>query len=237
MALKKRRGLPGINPEGWLMSYADMATILLALFIVLSNLGKDQTGVSLNQGLESYRQAAGTFGLGSLLDGAAQPIAPETPNPHFGSESLDPPADDTPPGRSIDAEQEQMQRFLEEMNRSFRVSKLPRVGGEATLDLFDKLNRQPPYLMPRHQAALHPLLALLQRPNYRVTLLVWATTPSDSAWQRAGEQAHAAAAELSAAGRLNQAARSRLTALGQPWRYPNFERPVLSLVIARVAAQ
>lgn len=49
---RRKKALAAVNTEGWMMSYADMVTILLAMFIVLSTLGKDQTGASLQKGLE-----------------------------------------------------------------------------------------------------------------------------------------------------------------------------------------
>src|SRR3954452_4158866 len=67
MAKLRKKALAAVNTEGWMMSYADMATILLAMFIVLSTLGKDQTGASLQKGLESWRETRQSFGLGGLF--------------------------------------------------------------------------------------------------------------------------------------------------------------------------
>ncbi len=62
--LRRRKSADShINTEGWMMSYADMATILLAMFIVLSTLGKDQSGVNLYNGTGSFRKALDSFGL------------------------------------------------------------------------------------------------------------------------------------------------------------------------------
>ena len=97
--------------------------------------------------------------------------------------------DDTDGPRSIDGEQERLQRFLHEMDRQFEVDKLPRVEGSATVDFYDKLGSSPPYLSPKETEVVHQMLPLLQQGDYRIVLVVWATMPSDSAWTCAADQA------------------------------------------------
>lgn len=238
MALFKKKNADGtVNTEGWMMSYADMATVLLSMFIVLSTLGKDQTGVSLQKGLESWRDSRHTFGLSGAFQTSSRVWQREAMAPQYAHQDDDP-ADGTGPDkpeapRSIDGEHERLQRFLHEMDRQFKVEKLPRVVGSATVDFYDKLGDRPPYLTAKQAEVVYQALPLLERGNYRVLLIVWATTPSDTAWARAGDQARLAADEVARAGRLNAEARARLVAVGQPWRYAGFERPVLSLMIAR----
>src|SRR5207237_8598648 len=79
----KKKAEDAINTEGWMMSYADMATILLAMFIVLSTLGKDQTGASLQKGLESWRETCQSFGLGGILTTSDRPGGLGTTGPHY----------------------------------------------------------------------------------------------------------------------------------------------------------
>ena len=239
MARKKKGDDGAINTEGWMMSYADMATVLLAMFIVLSTLGKDQTGISLQKGLESWRDSRHTFGLGGAFQTSSQVFQRDAVSPHYAhGEDGDPEPNADGPDRedgprSIDGEQERLQRFLQEMDRQFQVEKLPRVTGSATVDFYDKLGSGPPYLSPKEAEVVHQMLPLLQHGNYRIVLIVWATMPSDSAWIRAGDQARMVADDIARSARLSADARSRLVPVGQPWRYPNFERPIMSLVIAR----
>src|SRR2546426_8636565 len=82
--MRRRRTADGqINTNGWMMSYADMATILLAMFIVLSTLGKDQTGVNLQRGTGSFTNALRSFGLPGLFSTSPRPIALSGPTPHY----------------------------------------------------------------------------------------------------------------------------------------------------------
>ncbi len=238
MAKHRQKGADeAVNTDGWMMSYADMATVLLAMFIVLSTLGKDQTGVSLEKGLESWRESRANFGLGGLFATSSNVVKGDAPAPNYhgaddaAGEGGGPDADKGPRGR--DAEQERLNRFLAEMDRQFKVDKMPRVAGSATVDFFDPLGPAPPYLTARQAEVVGQVLPLLGRDDYRVTLVVWATTPSDTAWARAAEQARLVADELAAAADLSPPARARLVAVGQTWRYPGFQRPVLSLTIAK----
>ncbi len=241
---KKRRPPPAghINSEGWMVSYADMATILLAMFIVLSTLGKDQTGVNLYNGTGSFKHALDCFGLPGLFGDSSQPLQFEAPNPHYltnpqpGQASPDGAGPDggQDPERVIDIEQEQMQHFLRELDRHFHVEKLPRTAGQAVVDFYDRLNPSPPYLTAKQGEVIWQVVPVLARPDFRVQLIVWATTPSESAWVRAANQARLIADEVAEAAQLDPAARRRLVPLGQPWPYRDLRRPILSVVIGKL---
>ena len=71
---KKGHGAGGPDANAWMMSYADMATILLAMFIVLSTFSKDQTGISLYHGTGSFQKAMKSFGLPGLMPNSNHPI-------------------------------------------------------------------------------------------------------------------------------------------------------------------
>jgi hypothetical protein len=233
-----------INSEGWMMSYADMATILLAMFIVLSTLGKDQTGVALYNGTGSFRQALDCFGLPGLFSTSSRAIQLGAPGPHFLSESSDLPVDRKKEGpheddpnrqRVIDGEQERLQHFLNEIQRQFRVERLPRITGQATVDLFDRLNDTAPHLHPRAAETIYQLVPQLRRSDYRMVVTVWATTPAESAWTRAAEQASQVVEEIAETAGLDAAARNRMVPVGQPWRFRELRRPVMSITIAKTS--
>lgn len=233
MAKRKRVALGSVNAEGWMMSYADMVTILLALFIVLSTLGKDQTGVNLNKGIESYRRVRDAFGLPGWFSNSSQVTPKDAVNARYNNPD-DPDFHDDLNLRSIDGEEEQFQRFLSEMDRHFRVEKLPLVSGEATLDIFDPLRASPPSLPPKALETVNQIVGILHRSNYQVYVVVWAATPSDSAWTRAVNQAQRLVDEIARDADLDALARARLLPMGQPWLYSAYQRPVLSLRIVKL---
>src|SRR5207249_255869 len=84
-AMKRRKHAADghVNTEGWMMSYADMATTLLAMFIVLSTMGKDQTGVSLYNGTGSFFHALDTLGLGGNFTASAKAIQFDAYGPKY----------------------------------------------------------------------------------------------------------------------------------------------------------
>jgi hypothetical protein len=228
-----------INTEGWMMSYADMATILLAMFIVLSTLGQDQTGASLQKGLESWREAKENFGLPGLFKTSEQvdQLGFAHPRYHLASDE----AGEGPGGeqlgllpKSVDEERARFGRFLEEMSRQWSVERLPLVAGQATLDFYKPLAAVPPRLTAPHREGCRPLLPLLEQRDYRVIVVVWATMPRDSALRRAAEQSRQVADELANAAGLDATARANVVAVGQPWRHANFQRPVMSLILAKM---
>ena len=236
---RKRAGSSAINTEGWMMSYADMATTLLAMFIVLSTLGKDQTGISLYNGTGSFVHAVESFGLPGFFATSSRAIQLDTNGPHYlspttpGEVAKAGPDHGPQSDRVIDAEQEQLQRFLTEMERHLQVKKLPRPAGQAVVDFYEPFNRTSPHLTSKEAEVAWQVLPLLHQANYRLYVVVWATTPSDSAWSRAVSEAKLVTDDVAAAAKLDAAAKARLIPLGQTWPYAKIQRPVLSLVIAK----
>lgn len=226
MRLGRKLADSPIHTDGWMMSYADMVTILLAMFIVVSTLSRDQTGLSLYRGAASFSKALRSFGLPGFAPSSPPPILATQPTPHY----LFHPARDT----RDEGEDESLQRFLQELQRQFPVERLRPQNGEVIVDLYEPLHREPPYLAGRHAEALAQVRPLLDQPNYRLHLVIWTPTPRPSAWSRAAEQARRVADEFVAAAQLPPDAAARLVPLAQPWRYSDIRRPILSLIVVKV---
>jgi hypothetical protein len=240
MARQHKKALAAVNTEGWMMSYADMATILLAMFIVLSTLGKDQTGGSLQKGLESYRESRQYFGLSGVFPSSRAPNKLGHVQPRYTLQGDGNPDDEgkkpsAPDGFSADREKERFQHFVNELSRQFNVERLPQVVAQATVDFFEPLGKTEPYWTALHQEALAPVLPLLRRGDYRVVLIVWAPMAKEGTLARAAEKARQLADELAATAQLDASARGPLLPVAQTWPYANFQRPVVSLVIAKTA--
>jgi flagellar motor protein MotB len=248
---RHKKGGHGAGPDSlaWMMSYADMATILLAMFIVLSTFAKDQTGISLYYGTGSFRAAVASFGIPGLMPNSQQVVGLNAPGPQHTlptdndavSAPTSPTAKDKDHGnesdkaqdRIIDGEQENFQRFLGEMDRHFKTAKLPPTAGQTALDFYDKLNKKAPFLTTLQQEQLAPLMPLLLQTGYRIQVVVWAGIPRDTATTRAAEEAADVVEELAAGAGLDAAARARLIAVGQSWPYRDVQRPVMSVVVTR----
>lgn len=225
--MRRTPAVPAINTSGWMMSYADMVTILLAMLIVLSTLSRDQTGLTLYNAAASFTRALGSFGLPGFSIAPLQPLG--------RSYSTSPYLFTAREKAGEEGDDEQLQCFLGELERQLPVERLRPAAGLVIIDLYEPLHRDAPYLAPHHREVLDRLRPLLDRPNYRLHLVVWTPTPRPSAWSRAAAQARGAADEIIAAAQLPPSAAARLVPLAQPWRYRDIRRPILSLVVVKTA--
>lgn len=242
---KKRKGEQAQGLPGWIVSYGDLVTTLLCFFITLSALAEDQTGVNLHAGLDSFRNRPLFPDLAGLFNYSSRTVPLQSPSPSTVPDELAKDKkvdskhnnliDEGEEGRVIDLEEEQFQRFLSELNRQFQLEKTPSPAGIVTIDVFEPVegNGTSVQLGPQGQATVWQVLPLLASDSYHVSVTVWATMPSESAWLRATRQAVALVDTIRSEARLQGAARSRIQAAGQPWRYPHRRRPVWSIVVTR----
>jgi hypothetical protein len=235
----RRKALtPGkIDALGWMMSYADMATILLAMFIVLSALSRDQTGITFERATRSLANAREAFGLPGLFSTSSQPIPFEGPTPHYAYAESDvspgESADDAKPERVLDGDEENLKRFVLEIQRQFPCERQPAVAGRVIVDLYEPLGKKAPYLTTSHTEAISQLLPMLEGAKYRLQLIVWAPTPAPAVWARAVDQASLVLREFAKGADLGDSTARRISPEGQPWRYRDIRRPALSLVLTR----
>ena len=232
--MRRRAPTPGkIDPLGWMMSYADMATILLALFIVLSALSRDQTGITFQRATGSLADAREAFGLPGLFSTTSQPIPFEGPTPRYAYATGDDASGDAQPERILDGDEENLKRFVEEIRRQFPCERRPAGAGRVIVDLYEPLAKKAPYLAASHTEAIHQVLPMLERAKYRLQLVVWAPTPAPAVWARAVDHAALVLAEFAKGAGLEDSTLRRISPEGQPWRYRDIRRPALSLVLTR----
>ena len=231
---KKRKADGGVDPNGWMMSYADMVTILLAMFIVLSTMSKDQTGVSLHRGTGSYKKAINAFGMPGLFNTNQQAVSFQESSPQYSIDNPDPQATPgTDDGKIRDGEEQQFQNFLADVKKQFPLEKQPSELGRAFVDFHTRPANKAPYLTDRQKELLAPLLGLLRRPDYRLEVIVWAPTPADSACERSAILAHALRLEILNDANLPNDERIRVLALAMPWKFKDVKRPIFSVVVSK----
>lgn len=238
MANCKRCPPDGPN-RGYLVSFGDTMTALLAFFIVLNSLADEQTGANLHTGTGSFVRALNSLGLPSMYPGdrSFQTFQQEATSPQYlvgdGKEedTTDRLGPDHDPNelRVVDREQEDFNRFLQEMKSQYPVQSTRERTGEVTFDFFEPLSNEAPLLKPRVAQAVSRMLPVLAQPNREVEITVWATTPSRSAWTRAVEQSAAIADEVADSNSLDVLSRKRLRGIGRPWLWSDAQRPVLSV--------
>lgn len=235
---------PPAGPNmGYLVSFGDTMTALLAFFIVLNSLAEEQTGANLHSGTGSFVRSLDSFGVPGIFSSnlSAQAFQLEAPAPLYivGADELDDSPskstgfeEDDDRQRIVDREQEDFQRFLHEIDRWHDVSPEQPIDGEVAFDLFARLaadDKAPPELL----SAARQAAQTLRQDGYEAELVVWATTPSISAWTRAIEQAHRLEQELAAYLRLDEM-KDKLSSSGRPWSSGTAKRPTVSLILRRL---
>jgi len=242
---KKQKDPVAPPSKAYLVSFGDTMTTLLAFFIVLCSMAQDQTGANLHSGTGSFVRALDSFGMpgqyaGDRSDRAFQMEASsplyivndgEQTEPQLGAAGPD---DEDNRQRVIDREIEQLTRFMTEMERMSQVESKPEASGESVFDFFNRMNPEPPYLPKPVKQAMNQIIPLLRRDDYHVTVIVWATTPSTSAWTRAVGQASDIEKEIANSAGLNKAQQNHIESVGKPWLFKDEKRPVLSLLVQKL---
>ena len=233
--------------KAYLVSFGDTMTTLLAFFIVLCSLAEEQTEANLYRGTASFVDAMEAHGLPGifLTKTTTNAIDRIHTNPIYVAPDLDEnPPENNPTGpdvenglRSIDRSSEVFQRFLNEAERSCEARKLRESRGEVVFDFFNRLPRQSPLLAGVYVDELLRVVPTLSRANYEVDLIVWATTPSPTAWNLAINRATILADELAMLANLKPEQLARLNAIGKPWRFSDLKRPVLTVIVRRLESQ
>jgi len=242
MARKKRQS-EGPS-KGYLISFGDTMTALLAFFIVLNSLAEEQTGADLHAGTGSFVTTLKSFGLPGAFqkDTSKRMFQATEPNPIYAvNDSEDGPPAENPLGpdkednriRVIDRDKEQFERFLIEMERIYEMEELPPSKARIVNDLFDRFNPEGPLLTAKYKRALADVVPLLRQPHYRVEIIVWATTPGASAWERATLRSAQIRDEILQVASLKPKEALRLQSVGKPWLLSDQERPVLSVVVTK----
>ena len=230
MARKKKA--PDSGPSNaYLMSFGDTMTALLAFFIVLNSLAKEQTGANLHAGTGSFVSAVSSMGLPGTLstDNSRNAIQFDEPSPFYTIESAE--GEEGNELRIIDREKEEFQRMLNELERFYKVDNLPSTRAAVVFDVFQKLAEAPNPLSTNARRMLNRTRPMLSRPAYEIELVVWATTPSQTAWLRAFEQAKQLKAQFASEAGLTDDQSSRIRPVARSWSFSNEKRPVMSVVV------
>lgn len=242
---KKIKPPDQLPSKAWLMSFGDTMTTLLAFFIVLCSLAEDQSGANLHSGTGSFIRTLKAGGLPGAFSGdkSSRSVHLEATSPLYSAQSEADanlerggigPDDDSNDIQSLDREQEEFMRLLNEMERMADLKAQPNTTGETTFDFFEKLAKTPPFLPANFGEIAIRIVPLLRKGKHRVELVVWAATPSRTARTRASLQASEIVAEVTRQSGLPKSSRKRMLGLGRTWPYKDAKRPVLSLVIRRV---
>ena len=240
--MPKKRKKPSGPSNAYLLSFGDTMTTLLAFFIVLNSLSRDQTGANLHAGTGSFMKAVSSAGLQSNFSDkrGRHAASMKSPSPLYivpsddesDSSSLGPDENDDG-ARIIDRQQEDFERFMNELEKLAEMKEEPNVRGESVFDYFTKLGDSSPRLTESYRSAVSQIIPLLHQPDYQVEVIVWATTPKASAWKRAAKIAHEIGEEITEMGRLDSKQRLRIQTTAKPWFDKDAKRPIVTFITRR----
>jgi hypothetical protein len=235
---------PSYGPnQAYLLSFGDCMTALLAFFIVLNSMAKEQTGANLYSGTGSFNAALNSHGLTGVFP------ANHSKNPQQMNDVApmymvgDPEQDDFGPGvgpdetddngRIIDRQEEQFSRFLDEVRRMSTIQEEPGIQAEVSLDVMAPIPQSGSLLSPELQKTLTQVRPVFRKADRLLEITVWATTPSQSAWTRAAQQAVEIRKEAIKFLKLDPSQQTRISASGRTWISSTVKRPSVSVVLRK----
>ncbi len=242
---KKEKKLPEGPNMGYLVSFGDTMTALLAFFIVLNSLAKEQTGANLYSGSGSFVSAVRSLGVSGAFQGdRSKNMAPKNaPSPYYKIGDEDSQMDvgngndeEGNSNRSINQEVEDFERMLRAMEKNFKVTRSPDVDNQQVIDTFEKLGDDP-RLNEKALKSVSEAITYLNRGNFRIEVVVWATSPAPTAVIRSIRQAADVREEIAQKFNLSPSKAKRLNATGKPWLFGDAKRPTLSMYVRRISDQ
>ena len=220
-------------------------TALLAFFIVLNSLASVQTGAALYSGTGSFVQVGDSMGVSGLfpMGRSPYPVQMDQPSPLYIVSDDEEEASDTAANgpdengeasHVQDREQDDLERFLLDMEKLHNAKAQKGITGEVAFDRMRPLPHDGDPMDDVMQQQLLKFAPILRRAGYELEIRVWATTPAPSAWLRAATQAsriHAAALTFL---KLRSDQAPKLTATASPWHSSTIQRPAVSFLLRRV---
>ncbi|MGI9516978.1 MAG: flagellar motor protein MotB [Pirellulaceae bacterium] len=240
---KRERKPPSKPSNAYLISFGDTMTAMLAFFIVLNTLAKEQTGANLHAGTGSFITAINSMGLPGLFSGdsSKQVTQMQDASPKYmvndDQDSDDPsghgPDDEDNELRVVDRDMENMQRVIVELEQQFQVELTSLETSSVAFDLFDRLGKDENILPASARKVLAQSMGTMSRPGYRMEVNLWSPTPSATALARTTKQAfqvrQAIRREFPVLNRRDDAIR----ATANLWPHSDDRRPIMSIILIK----
>ena len=242
---KKKKLEPSVPSKAYLVSFGDTMTALLAFFIVLNSLAKEQTGANMHSGTGSFAAAFTNSGLPGSFPGdqSREMLQQEAQKPVYALasnlESLGKigPDDTDANDRILDRDKEQFQKFLSEIERTFGLKAHKILQNQVVFDSFERFDRETGALSKHAVQLLSESIAKLREPNINIEIIIWATMPSQNNLTQRLEKSVQLRAEVERKFWLKPAEKERLKYRVKPWLFSDAKRPILSIVVSKVGDQ
>lgn len=243
---KRQKKPPSKPSNAYLISFGDTMTAMLAFFIVLNTLAKEQTGANLHAGTGSFVAALSSMGLpGSFSGDNSKNISQKVAaSPTYIVNDGDPaensdgygPDDEDDPTRIMDRDLEVIRRQMMEFEARHETDTSSEESTAVAIDLFSALGSPDGKgLLPQDaRRSLLSSMGIVSRDAYRLEVIVWAPTPSRSAVGRTTEQAMKLAQEIRETFPILGKTPDKVRGFSSLWAYSDEKRPVLTLVFVKI---
>lgn len=242
----RKRKPPSKPSKSYMISFGDTMTAMLAFFIVLNTLAKEQTGANLHTGTGSFIAAISSMGLPGTMPTASSKYVLQmqdaTPKYIVRDEKMkedlhgDGPDEESNLLRVQDRELENLQRAIVEWEQHFEVKMDAEESSAVTIDLFQPFGKAPNLLPKDAKKVLVESLAMLSRPGYELEIDVWAPTPSKSAITRMTKTAKLVKQTLRRDFPMLFGNGDTVRCRVKLWPLSDEKRPVMSITIIRRVA-
>lgn len=241
MAKKKKAIDPGPS-KAYLLSFGDTMTALLAFFIVLNSLAKDQTGANMYAGTGSFVTAFAKSGTAGGMPGnrSRDMIQQTSQAPIYAlAENLDKnkqqgkvgPDDVEKKDRIKNRDREQFQKFLAEMDSKFGLKKNAPAVKQVVFDSFMPFSKEDGKLVSEHALQLAAdIIPKVRNKDRKLEVIVWARMPSKSEIDRQLLNSYQIREEIESLFWIDQKSKDKFRYSVKPWLFSDAKRPVISFV-------
>lgn len=242
---KKKPIEPSVPSKAYLVSFGDTMTALLAFFIVLNSLAREQTGAQMHTGTGSFAKAFAKSGVpGHYAGNRSKDMIQQTyQKPIYAlAENMDAegkvgPDDTQEQQRVIDREKEQFQKFLTEIDESYGLKKEKKYTGQTVFDSFEPL-KPPEGGISRHAIQLmSDAVSKLRKPDVDIEVILWASMPSPVDMKKKLLLIEEFKSRVETIFWLKDADKKRIRYRVKPWLFADAKRPILSVVLANAIAE
>ena len=247
--MARKPKLPPSPPsKAYLVSFGDTMTALLAFFIVMNSLSKEQTGANLYSGTGSFVSAVDAIGFAGTSPGdrSRHVSRKKAPMPLYAlSENLEKnpdadgevgPDDENDNERKMDRDKENFQRFLTEMEHQFGLDQKETIANQVVFDSFESLKKKNDSdVLSDHAIELAAeVMPLLRDRKKSVEVIVWATMPSPTIINKTLTKTQLIKKEIQSKFQLSLSSNDQIRYSVKPWLFSDAKRPVISFVVGQL---
>lgn len=240
---KKQKPIDAGPSKAYLVSFGDTMTALLAFFIVLNSLAKDQTGANMYAGTGSFVNAFAKSGTaGGMPGNRSRDMVQQTNQAPIyalaknleknSSEDTVGPDDTNSKERVMDREKEEFQKFLTMIEKTFGLETEKPINNQVVFDSFERFGREDGKLSEHAIQLIAELMPKIRQPGTQLEVIIWAKLPSKTEVKRQLAKSFQVRTEVEKLFWIKPEMENRIRYTVKPWLFTDAKRPVISFVMS-----